>query len=115
MGLFDKDPEKKDNAGNKPKADFSNVRGGSSEDNAGNKPKADFSNVRGGSSSTAPSSRSDVEVRSYTVVSGDSLSKIAKREYGNANEWRRIFEANQDVLKDPDKIFPGQKLKIPPV
>ena len=67
----------------------------------------DFSNVQGGSSSTA--------TKTYEVVSGDSLSKIAKREYGNANEWRRIFEANQDILKDPDKIYPGQKLKIPPL
>ena len=67
----------------------------------------DFSNVESGSSSTA--------TKIYEVVSGDSLSKIAKREYGNANEWKRIFEANQDVLKDPDKIFPGQKLKIPPL
>ena len=45
---------------------------------------------------------------------GDSLSKIAKREYGNANDWKRIFEANKDLIKDPDKIYPGQKLKIPP-
>jgi nucleoid-associated protein YgaU len=67
----------------------------------------DFSNVQSGSSSTA--------TKIYVVVSGDSLSKIAKREYGNANEWKRIFDANQDLLKDPDKIFPGQKLKIPPL
>jgi nucleoid-associated protein YgaU len=99
MGLFDKDPDKKE----KPKADFSNVRGGS----------ADFSNVRGGSSSTAPSSRPDVEVRSYTVVSGDSLSKIAKREYGDAQKWRQIYEANREQIKDPDLIYPGQVLTIP--
>lgn len=67
----------------------------------------DFSNVQSGSSSTA--------TKIYEVVSGDSLSKIAKREYGNANEWKRIFDANQDLLKDPDKISPGQKLKIPPL
>ena len=67
----------------------------------------DFSNVQSGSSSTAP--------KLYVVVSGDSLSKIAKREYGNACEWKRIYEANQDLLKDPDKIYPGQKLKIPPL
>lgn len=66
----------------------------------------DFSNVQGGGSSTA--------TKIYEVKSGDSLSKIAKREYGNASEWRRIFEANKDLIKDPDKIFPGQKLKIPP-
>lgn len=65
----------------------------------------DFSNVQSGSSSTA--------TKIYEVVSGDSLSKIAKREYGNANHWKLIYEANQDILKDPDKIFPGQKLKIP--
>ena len=67
----------------------------------------DFSNVQSGSSSTA--------AKIYVVVAGDSLSKIAKREYGNASEWKRIYEANQDVLKDPDKIFPGQKLRIPPL
>ena len=66
----------------------------------------DFSNVQSGSSSTV--------AKVYVVVSGDSLSKIAKREYGNANDWNRIFEANKDILKDPDKIYPGQKLKIPP-
>ena len=66
----------------------------------------DFSNVQSGSSSTA--------TKIYEVKSGDSLSKIAKAEYGNANEWKRIFEANQDILKDPNKIFTGQKLMIPP-
>ena len=65
----------------------------------------DFSNVDGGSSSTA--------AKIYEVVSGDSLSKIAKREYGNASEWNRIYEANRDILSDPNKIHPGQKLKIP--
>jgi len=66
----------------------------------------DFSNVRSGSSSTAP--------KVYVVVKGDTLSKIAKHEYGRASDWKRIFEANRDILDDPDKIFPGQKLKIPP-
>ena len=42
------------------------------------------------------------------------MSKIAKRHYGNANDWKKIFEANRDILKDPDKIFPGQTLKLPP-
>ena len=49
----------------------------------------------------------------YTVVAGDSLSKIAKRLYGDANQWRRIFEANRDQIQNPDLIKPGQKLKIP--
>ena len=79
---------------------------------AGDKPRADFSNVQSGGSSTAPSVAPPV--RTYTVVAGDSLSKIAKREYGDANAWPTIFEANKDILKDPNKIFPGQKLKIPP-
>ena len=77
--------------------------------------KPDFSNVQSGASSTAPPPKPAVapEVRTYTVVKGDSLSKIAKHFYGDANEWKRIFEANRGVLKDPDKIFPGQKLEIP--
>jgi nucleoid-associated protein YgaU len=70
----------------------------------------DFSDVQSGASSTAPAAE---VYETYEVKSGDSLSKIAKRVYGNANAWRRIFEANKDVLKDPDKIYPGQKLKIP--
>jgi nucleoid-associated protein YgaU len=54
-----------------------------------------------------------VSFETYEVKSGDSLSKIAKRKLGDANAWKKIFEANQDILKDPNKIFPGQKLKIP--
>jgi nucleoid-associated protein YgaU len=53
-------------------------------------------------------------VKIYEVKSGDTLSKIAKTEYGNANDYMLIFEANKDILKDPNKIYPGQKLKIPP-
>jgi nucleoid-associated protein YgaU len=51
--------------------------------------------------------------RSYTVQPGDSLSKISKEAYGNASQYMKIFEANRDVLSDPNKISPGQKLKIP--
>lgn len=51
--------------------------------------------------------------RSYTVQPGDSLSKISKELYGNPNEYMKIFEANRDVLSDPNKISPGQTLKIP--
>ena len=50
----------------------------------------------------------------YTVVKGDTLSKIAKQFYGNANEYPRIFEANRPMLTHPDKIYPGQNLRIPP-
>lgn len=73
--------------------------------------KPDFSNVRSGSSSTAPSP-SGTE-NTYVVKKGDSLSKIAEREYGDADQWRKIFEANRDQIQDPDLIHPGQTLRIP--
>lgn len=53
------------------------------------------------------------EAQFCTVVKGDTLSAIAKKYYGNANAYMKIFEANKDVLTDPDKIKPGQKLRIP--
>jgi nucleoid-associated protein YgaU len=49
----------------------------------------------------------------YTVKSGDSLSKISKEYYGDANQYNKIFEANRPLLKDADDIFPGQVLRIP--
>ncbi len=51
--------------------------------------------------------------RTYTVQSGDTLSKISKQYYGNANDYMKIFNANKETLTDPDKIKPGQKLNIP--
>lgn len=51
--------------------------------------------------------------KTYTVVQGDSLSKIAKREYGDASKWRQIYHANKDVIDNPDLIEPGQNLIIP--
>ena len=79
--------------------------------------RPDFSNVRSGGSSTAPAATQPTSTigssRTYIVVKGDSLSKIAKREYGDPNKWRTIYEANQDLIKDPDLIYPGQELKIP--
>ena len=51
--------------------------------------------------------------RTYTVKSGDTLSAIAKEHLGNANAYMKIYEANRDQLDDPDKIKPGQVLKIP--
>ena len=53
------------------------------------------------------------EARYYTVVSGDNLSKISKAHYGTPNEYMKIFEANKPMLKHPDKIYPGQMLRIP--
>jgi LysM repeat protein len=52
--------------------------------------------------------------QTYTVKSGDTLSKISKQYYGDANEYMRIFYANRDKLRDPDKIQVGQQLTIPP-
>lgn len=59
---------------------------------------------------TPPTTSAPLE---YVVKHGDSLSKIAKAHYGDANEWRKIFEANKEVIKDPDLIHPGQKIIIP--
>ena len=53
------------------------------------------------------------ESRWYTVVKGDTLSAIAKSQYGNANAYMKIFEANKPMLSNPDKIYPGQVLRIP--
>jgi nucleoid-associated protein YgaU len=51
----------------------------------------------------------------HTVVSGDNLSKIAKKYYDDANKYPVIFEANRPMLSNPDKIYPGQLLRIPPL
>ena len=53
------------------------------------------------------------EVATYTVKAGDTLSSIARERLGNANAYPKIFEANRDQLTDPNKIMPGQVLKIP--
>lgn len=91
---------------------------------------ADFSAVTSTASSTAPAasgapgatgsmahgssgSGSEWSSRTYTVKAGDSLSKIAKEMYGESSKYNQIFEANQPMLKDPDKIYPGQVLRIP--
>jgi nucleoid-associated protein YgaU len=73
------------------------------------KPIADFSDVQSGSSSTAPSAN----LTTYTVKSGDSLSKIAKHVYGDADKWHAIYEANRDKIKNPDLIHPGEVLTLP--
>jgi nucleoid-associated protein YgaU len=70
----------------------------------------DFSDVQSGASSTAPEADA---FEMYVVKAGDTLSKIAKHHYGDASVWKKIFAANTDILKDPDKIYPGQKLKLP--
>src|SRR6185312_12649153 len=90
---------------NKP--DFSDVQSRVTSAVSAAPAKADFSDVQSRVSSTAD------EATIYTVVAGDSLSKIAKGFYGNANAWKSIFDANRDQLSDPDRIRPGQILKIP--
>jgi len=82
--------------------------------NSEDQKKADFSEVASGGSSTAPSPPPAAETEmAYRVAPGDSLSKIAQQIYGDANKWRRIYEANTDQIKNPDLIHPGQILKIP--
>ena len=70
----------------------------------------------GGQSSTAPAPQPGNEPEApteiYVVVDGDNLSKIAKRFYGDAKQWRKIHAANPEI-KNPDLIRPGQRLKIP--
>ena len=71
---------------------------------------ADIS-VTGGGAAAAPAQAA--AARTYTVKSGDTLSGIAKDQLGSASAYTKIFEANRDQLSDPDKIKPGQVLKIP--
>ncbi len=97
---------------NENKPDFSNVQSTVSSTEQ-IKPKADFSGVQSNVSSTETITGGVGAEQSYTVVSGDNLSKIAKHFYGHATEWHAIFEANRDQLDDPNKIKPGQVLKIP--
>jgi len=63
--------------------------------------------------SSLPAPAETANAQKYTVKSGDSLSKIAKQFYGDANQYMRIFDANKDQLDDPNKIDVGQELTIP--
>lgn len=72
----------------------------------------DFSNVRSGSSSQALP-EAEVQEKTYTVVEGDTLWKIADHFYGDGSRFKVIFEANTHLLKNSDLIHPGQVLKIP--
>ena len=89
---------------------FSDVGGsaGSAKPASTSGSSPDFSDVQGGSSSTAP-----LAGQVYIVKSGDSLSKIAKHFYGDANKWKKIHAANRDAIPNPDLIHPGLKLTIP--
>ncbi|MBS0200680.1 MAG: LysM peptidoglycan-binding domain-containing protein [Proteobacteria bacterium] len=84
---------------------------------SGNEENVDplFKDAQTGSFSTEASTDGGggAGTQTYTVQSGDTLSAIAKQFYGHANKYNVIFEANRDILDDPDKIKPGQILKIP--
>lgn len=90
------------------KADFSDVSA-KVDSSAETATKADFSDV----SARVDSSGELIGAQTYTVQKGDSLSRIAKHHYGDANAWKQIFEANRDVIQDPDRIHPGQVIKLP--
>lgn len=70
--------------------------------------------VREATGQTAAPTPAEPPAKFYTVKKGDTLSAIAKAEYGAASKYPKIFEANKPMLKDPDKIYPGQVLRIPP-
>lgn len=90
------------------KADFSDVTS-TVETTEQKVEKADFSDV----TATVTSTEEIVGEQTYTVAKGDSLSSIAKAHYGKASAWHQIFDANRDVIDDPDRIFPGQVIKLP--
>ena len=78
--------------------------------------KADFSNVVGKVDGVPDGGGAGAGEQTYTVQKGDTLSHIAQKHYGKASHWHAIYEANRDVIGDnPDKIFPGQVLKIPAI
>ena len=89
------------------KADFSDV---SAKVDSTEQKAADFSDV----SARVDSTEELIGERTYTIEKGDTLSKIAKEHLGRAGAWKQIFDANRDVLDDPDRIFPGQVIKLPP-
>jgi len=91
------------------KPDFSNASGGITSTEANAPAKPDFSNVQGRVTSSEAAIGGE---QSYTVVSGDTLSHIARHFYGKA-DWKPIFDANRDQLDNPDRIHPGQVLRIP--
>lgn len=93
------------------KPDFSHVSGGVASSEAAATAKPDFGNVQGGVASTEALAAGSEQT--YTVAKGDTLSHIAEHFYGKASRWQAIFDANRDQLADPDRIHPGQVLKIP--
>jgi nucleoid-associated protein YgaU len=99
------------------KPDFSNVQ---SSVTSTEQIRPDFSNVqssvttteeiRGGEGGGGGSGE-----QTYTIEKGDTLSHVAKRFYGKAKYWRQIHEANRDTIENPDRIFPGQVIRLPAI
>jgi nucleoid-associated protein YgaU len=85
------------------------VTGGSSSTASGQAPAKPAS----ASSSTATATATATAAKTYTVKAGDTLSKIAQEHLGSAGAYMKIFELNKDQLSDPDKIQPGQVLRLP--
>ena len=73
----------------------------------------DSMTVRAAPAQSSTSAATAAAPKYHTVQSGDSLSKISKEVYGDANQYNKIFEANKPMLSNPDKIYPGQVLVIP--
>jgi nucleoid-associated protein YgaU len=95
-------------------SEFANVQGHvDSVPAAGRSPE--FANVQGHADTVPATGGGSGGGASYTVQQGDTLSHIAQHHYGKASHWHAIFDANRDQLNDPDKIRPGQVLKLPPL
>ena len=99
------------------KPDFSNVQ---SSVTSTEQERPDFSNVQTTVTSTeeiigGEGGGGGTGEQTYTIEKGDTLSAVSKRFYGKAKFWRQIFEANRDTIEDPDRIFPGQTIKLPAI
>lgn len=97
------------------KPDFSNVQ---SSVTSTEQARPDFSNVQTTVTTTEEITGGEgggTDAQTYTIEKGDTLSAISKRFYGKAKFWRQIFEANRDTIEDPDRIFPGQTIKLPAI
>ncbi|GHE27525.1 LysM peptidoglycan-binding domain-containing protein [Vulcaniibacterium thermophilum] len=86
--------------------DFSDIQGGARSTEA----VRGFGDIQSDARSTETPAGSE---RTYIVRSGDTLSHIAQQFYGRASRWKALYEANRDLLESPDRIFPGQALRIP--
>lgn len=107
------DPDKLSLTGMKPgdkDERFADIKGSNNAAASAGGKDPRFSEVIGSSSAVVGAGGG---AKTYTVQSGDSLSKIAGQIYGDGNRWNAIFEANKNQIDDPDKIFPGQVLLIP--